>query len=75
MPTTSLTIDPDTFIGTTADETVTGTSTTLNSADTLDGGGGHDTLQLFGSGTFNLSTLAQFTGFEELDRIGAGPQK
>jgi hypothetical protein len=35
-----------------------------NATDSLDGGGGTDTLSLFGAGTFDLSALAQFTGFE-----------
>ena len=46
---------------------VNGLSTTLNATDNLDGGDGYDVLQLFGSGTFDLSTLVQFTGFEEVD--------
>src|SRR4051794_25974570 len=67
MATFTLTPGPDTFIGTGADDTVNGTSSTLNSTDSLDGGGGNDVLGLFGSGTFDLSTLAQFTGFERVN--------
>ncbi|MCK1711255.1 MULTISPECIES: FG-GAP-like repeat-containing protein [unclassified Bradyrhizobium] len=64
---TSLTSNPDTFVGTGGDDTVNANSTTLNPADSLDGGAGHDTLALFGAGTFDLSRLSQFTGFEEVD--------
>jgi hypothetical protein len=54
-------------VGTSGDDTVNWTASTLNAADSLDGGAGHDTLALFGSGTFNLSALAQFIGIEEVD--------
>src|SRR5262245_65021833 len=63
----TLTPDTDTFVGTSADETVNGTSTTLTAGDSLDGGAGHDVLQLFGGGLFDLSALGLFTGFEEVD--------
>jgi len=69
MTTHPLTTGPDTFGGTGADETVNGTSTTLNAGDQLDGGGGYDYLALFGPGMFDLSTLAQFTGFEQVDLV------
>ena len=63
----TLTVDPDTVAAAVDDLTVSGLSTTLNATDNLDGGDGYDVLQLFGSGTFDLSTLVQFTGFEEVD--------
>src|SRR3954470_19788779 len=63
----TLTTGTDTFVGTSADETVNGTSAALNATDSLDGGTGYDALALFGSGTFDLSSLAQFIGFEEVD--------
>ena len=63
----TMTPNPDTFVGTVADETVQGTALTLNAGDSLDGGAGYDVLQLFGSGNFDLSALAQFTGFEQVD--------
>ena len=66
MTTFSLTTDTDTIVGTGGDDTVNGTSATLNASDSLDGEAGHDTLSLFGSGTFDLSALAQFTGVEEV---------
>ncbi|MFC4592922.1 hypothetical protein, partial [Sphingobium tyrosinilyticum] len=62
-----LTPQTDSFVGTASDELVNATSTTLNPADSLDGGGGHDTLALYGAGTFNLAALAQFTNFEQVD--------
>jgi hypothetical protein len=64
MPVTALTTGTDTFAGTSADEEVTGTAATLNPTDSLAGGDGTDTLSLFGTGTFDLSGLASFTGFE-----------
>src|SRR3954469_20419033 len=68
MTTFNLTTDPDTFVGTGVDDdTVDGTAAALNPTDSLDGGGGHDTLAMFGSGTFDLAALVQFTGFEEVD--------
>ncbi len=48
---------------------MTGTAATLNAGDSLDGGAGQDTLQLFGAGSFDLNTLAGFTGFEHVDLV------
>lgn len=62
----TLTPDTDTFIGTSADETVNGDAATLTAGDSLDCGAGHDVLQLFGAGLFDLSALGLFTGFEEV---------
>jgi Ca2+-binding RTX toxin-like protein len=69
MGTFTLTTGTDTFVGSGADDTVNGTSATLNAADRLNGGAGHDTLALFGAGTFDLGSLAQFTGFEQVNLI------
>ena len=66
MTTFSLTTGTDTFVGTAAHDTVDATSATLNAPDSLDGGG-YNTLALFGSGNFDLSGLAQFTNFQEVD--------
>src|SRR5262245_53571827 len=63
----TLTPGTDTFTGTSADETVNGDATTLTPGDSLDGGAGHDVLQLFGGGLFDLSALGLFTGFEEVN--------
>src|ERR1700681_2313642 len=67
MATFTLTTGADTFVGTSADETVDGTSATLNPSDSLDGGGGYNVLALYGGGTFDLSSLVQFTNFQEVD--------
>ena len=65
---TDLTSSNDTFSGTSGDDTVYATSASvLNPGDRLDGGAGYDTLGLFGAGTFDLTTLAQFIGFEAVN--------
>jgi hypothetical protein len=45
--------------------TVVGTGSTLNGSDQLVGGG-HDVLALYGQGTFDLTQLSQFSGFDEV---------
>ncbi|MBB6307769.1 cadherin-like domain-containing protein, partial [Xanthobacter tagetidis] len=69
-PETVLTTGADVFEGTAADEQVFVpyffANYTLNPQDRLSGGDGYDVLILDGSGQFNLSTLAEFTGFEEV---------
>ena len=72
MATSTLTTGTDTIVGTSGDDTVNGTSSTLNASDSLDGGTGHDMLALFGSGSFDLSVLAQFTAFELVQVNGGG---
>src|SRR5262249_58904777 len=52
-----------------SDTTVVGSASTLNSGDQLIGGGGYDTLALYDAGTYDLRTLAQFTGFQEVDLV------
>jgi hypothetical protein len=42
--------------------TVYGTAATLNAGDSLTGGSGSNVLQLIGSGSFDVSKLASFTG-------------
>ncbi|WP_342710725.1 VCBS domain-containing protein [Bradyrhizobium sp. B124] len=50
-----------------------GAGATLNNADSLTGGSGTDTLAISGnSGTFNLNSLASFTGFENVTLSGTG---
>jgi CheY-like chemotaxis protein len=44
------------------DNTVYGTAATLNAGDSLTGGPGTNVLELIGSGTFDISQLASFTG-------------
>ncbi|WP_189338552.1 beta strand repeat-containing protein [Sphingobium sp. SCG-1] len=77
--TTVLTTGNDTVLPLGGDQVVAATSATLTAmtmtydgtttryfGDQLDGGAGYDVLSLTGSGNFNLSTLLQFTGFEEV---------
>jgi hypothetical protein len=45
---------------------VNGTAVTLNAGDSLTGGGGNDTLALYGSGTFDITQLTNFTGFKSI---------
>jgi hypothetical protein len=58
----TLTTGPDTFVGGAGDNTVYGTAATLNAGDSLTGGPGTNVLELIGSGTFDISQLASFTG-------------
>jgi Ca2+-binding RTX toxin-like protein len=62
----TLTVDADTVAGGAADDTVSGTSATLNAGDGLTGGVGTDALVLAGSGIFHVDQLASFTGFERI---------
>src|SRR5262249_8383088 len=70
----NFTPDPNTFTLTTgsdmlaasaANAQVRGNALTFNAGDDLDGGDGFDSLVLFGGGTFDLNSLANFAGFEE----------
>jgi VCBS repeat-containing protein len=45
--------------------TVNGRAETLSSTDNLNGGTGFDVLALYGGGSFNLNSLAGYSGFEE----------
>jgi hypothetical protein len=65
-----LTTGADNLIGVPDGTTVVGTSSTLNSNDQLVGGG-DDILTLLGSGTFDLTSLAQFSGFTEVQATGS----
>jgi hypothetical protein len=58
----TLTTGVDTFVGGPGANTVYGTAATLNAGDSLTGGTGSNVLQLIGSGTFDVSQLASFTG-------------
>jgi Bacterial Ig-like domain/Bacterial Ig domain len=68
MATFTLTTGTDIFVGGPEDDTVTGTDVTLNSSDSLTGGGGNDTLALYEGvgGDFHVDQLANFTGFENI---------
>jgi hypothetical protein len=61
----TLTVGTD-IIAPSADNTqFIGTAPTLNATDNLDSGPGTDSLVLYGSGTFDLNSLAGYSGFEE----------
>src|SRR5262249_8422500 len=62
----SLTTGNDTVVAPASGATVYATAATLNAGDSLTGGAGTDVLELVGAGTFNLSQLASFTGFESV---------
>src|SRR5262245_36729278 len=62
----TLTTGADTVVGSASDDTVNGTSSTLNAGDSLTGGAGTDALVAVGSGTFRVDQLATFTGFERI---------
>src|SRR5260221_11956369 len=81
----TLTPGDDTFIGTADDDTVYATGfdryanvESLNSGDSLTGGGGTDTLVLNGSnnssGYFRVDDLGTFTGFEVIRVNRGGPK-
>jgi hypothetical protein len=53
-------------VGGAGDDTVYGTAATLNAGDSLTGGSGTNILNLIGSGSFDISQLAQFTGFQRI---------
>jgi hypothetical protein len=63
----TLTTGADTFVGGAGDNTVYGTSATLNAGDSLTGGSGTNVLDLIGSGSFDISQLAAFTGFQRIN--------
>ncbi|MET3595343.1 VCBS repeat-containing protein, partial [Mesorhizobium shonense] len=65
----ALTTGNDTVGPQTQDTQVTGNAVTFNAGDSLTGGSETDSLVLYGSGTFDLNSLAQFTGFEEVDLV------
>src|SRR3954464_1381926 len=61
-----MTAGADTFMGGAGDNTVYGTAATLNAGDSLTGGSGTNGLELIGSGSFDISQLAKFTGFQRI---------
>jgi hypothetical protein len=62
----TLTPGADTFVGGAGDDIVYGTASTLNAGDSLTGGSGNNLLELIGSGSFDISQLARFTGFQRI---------
>ena len=69
----TLTTGSDTVTGTDTDDTVYGTTGTLNPSDSLTGGPGTDTLALSGFGDFRVDQLATFTGFENITLLNDFP--
>jgi hypothetical protein len=65
----SFTLTPgvDTFVGSPGDNTVYGTAATLTGGDSLTGGSGTNVLDLIGSGYFDVTQLAKFTGFQRIN--------
>src|SRR5262249_46078205 len=62
----TLTTGSDMLAASAANTQVRGNALTFNAGDDLDGGDGFDSLVLFGGGTFDLNSLANFAGFEEV---------
>ncbi|WP_354067025.1 hypothetical protein [Bradyrhizobium sp. OAE829] len=62
-----LTAATDAFVGSSGNDAVIGTSSTLNSSDQIDGGAGFDVLTLYGAGTYHLDTVSQLNGFEQVN--------
>lgn len=72
----SLTKGPDQFQGGAGDDTFVATSNTLSLDDSINGGGGNNTLKLVGGGTFDLSLPETFKNIQvvnaqEASLIGA----
>jgi hypothetical protein len=63
----SLTTGNDVVVAPASGSTVYADATTLNPGDSLTGGPGVDVLELMGAGSFNLSGLANFSGFEKVE--------
>jgi probable HAF family extracellular repeat protein/ELWxxDGT repeat protein len=62
----TLTPGADTFVGGAGNNTVYGTAATLSAGDSLTGGSGMNVLELIGSGSFDITQLATFTGFQRI---------
>jgi len=67
-PLSVLTTGPDVITGGAENSEIRGTSQTLNSSDQIDGGGGSDTLALYGAGSFDLR-IQLLTGIEQVNLI------
>jgi hypothetical protein len=74
MTTYKLTTGNDVVVAPASGSTVYANALTLNPGDSLTGGSGVDVLDLIGAGTFDLSSLANFSGFEKVDLQNAGSQ-
>ena len=65
----NLTPGTDTISLVSGNNAVVGNAAALNAPDQLTGGSDYDALALYNAGSFDLRTLAAFTGFEEVDLI------
>jgi hypothetical protein len=74
MATFSLTTGNDVVAAPASGSTVYANAATLNPGDSLTGGPGVDVLDLVGAGTFDLSGLVNFSGFEKVELQNAGLQ-
>jgi hypothetical protein len=72
MTTYTLTTGNDTVVAP-AGSTVYGNAATLNPGDSLTGSG-TDVLELVGAGSFDLSSLTNFSGFDKVELQNAGSQ-
>ena len=73
----TLTTGADSFSGTAVNDTIVAGTNTLSLGDVIDGGGGTNTLQLNGGGTFNLAaptTLANIQTITAEEGSGAAAQ-
>ncbi len=62
----TLTTALDTVVASASNVQVLGNANTLNGVDVLDGGAGFDSLVLYGTGTYDLNSVATYDGFEEV---------
>ena len=70
----TLTTGNDTVVAPASGSTVYANAATLNAGDSLTGGSGTDILELIGAGSFDLSSLTNFSGFEKVELQNAGSQ-
>jgi hypothetical protein len=75
MTTTTLTVNPGVFPGTADDDTVNGTPSTLTRGISLMAGVAMTPCPYLEPVVFNLSSLDQFTGFEQVDVTNLFGQK
>ena len=62
----------DTLTLTGADETINANAVTLNASDSLNAGGGVDTLALYGASSFDLNSIAGYSGIERVNLVNFG---
>ncbi|WP_305072132.1 hypothetical protein [Microvirga puerhi] len=69
-----LTPGTDAYVGTNGDDIFVSDDVSLNLADSLDGGGGVDTLRLFGRPDFDLASLSVLSHIEKIQGSSQGLQ-